>query len=317
MIKTSMIFAGIALAGGLTAAPALAGNYPEQPITVIVPSKAGGSTDRTARLFTELAEKNFEGVHFVIQDIPGSGGQKGFEAIARAQPDGYTIGLNFTPQLVAHVVSQRAQYTLDSFHVMGNVAQDPGIVVVPADSDIMNMADLAAAGAAGSLTVAVNGIGSDDFLAAKQFEAVANVTFNLLPTNGSTEQKAAVLGGHVDAAFMNLSQMIKQHMAGDARIIALLTTQRDEHLPDVGTSAEQGFDVEMRATRGFIAPSGIPDDIQAKLDSMLAEIMASDEFKANAAEGNIFLLPMDGMDYLSYLTDLQTQTQAVYEQAPW
>ena len=317
MNKASMILAGVALASGLAVAPALAGDYPDQPITVIVPSKAGGSTDRTARLFTELAEKNYEGFHFVIQNIPGSGGQKGFEAIARAQPDGYTIGLNFTPQLVAHVVSQRAQYTLDSFHVMGNVAQDPGIVVVPADSDIMNMADLAAAGAAGSLTVAVNGIGSDDFLAAKQFEAVANVTFNLLPTKGSTEQKAAVLGGHVDAAFMNLSQMIKQHMAGDARIISLLTTERDEHLPDVGTSLEQGYDVQMRATRGFIAPAGIPDDIQAKLDSMLAEIMASDEFQTNAAEGNIFLLPMNGEDYLSYLSDLQAQTQVVFESSPW
>ncbi len=316
MFKAS-VFTGMALALGLSAAPAFAGEYPEESITIIVPSKAGGSTDRTARLFTELAEKNYEGFEFVIQNIPGSGGQKGFEAIARAEADGYTIGLNFTPQLVAHIVSGRAQYTLDSFHVMGNVAQDPAIVVVPKDSNIMNMTDLAAAGAAGSLTVAVNGIGSDDFLAAKQFEEIANVTFNLLPTKGSTEQKAAILGGHVDAAFMNLSQMIKQHMAGDARIIALLTTERDEHLPDMPTALEQGYDVQMRATRGFVAPAGIPDEIQSQLDTMLAEVMASDEFKANAATGNIFLLPMSGPDYLAYLTDLQAQTQSVFDTAPW
>ncbi len=313
MFKAS-VFAGVALALGLSAAPALAGDYPNQAITIIVPSKAGGSTDRTARLFTDLAEKNYEGFEFVIQNIPGSGGQKGFEAIARAEADGYTIGLNFTPQLVAHIVSGRAQYTLDSFHVMGNVAQDPGIVVVPADSPIKTMADLAAAS---GLTVAVNGIGSDDFLAAKQFEEAAGVTFNLLPTKGSTEQKAAILGGHVDAAFMNLSQMIKQHKAGDARIIAMLTDARDEHLPDMPTALEQGYDVQMRATRGFVAPAGIPDEIQSQLDSMLAEIMASDAFKANAAKGNIFLLPMSGPDYLAYLTDLQAQTQAVYDQAPW
>ncbi len=314
MFKAS-IFTSVALALGLASAPAaLAGEYPDQPVTIIVPSKAGGSTDRTARLFTELAEKNYEGFEFVIQNVPGSGGQKGFEAIARADADGYTIGLNFTPQLVAHIVSGRAQYTLDSFHVMGNVAQDPGIVVVPADSPIKNMADLAAAS---GLTVAVNGIGSDDFLAAKQFESIAGVTFNLLPTKGSTEQKAAILGGHVDAAFMNLSQMIKQHKAGDARIIAMLTEERDANLPDMPTALEQGYDVQMRATRGFVAPAGIPDEIQSQLDSMLAEIMASDEFKANAAKGNIFLLPMSGPDYLAYLTDLQAQTQAVYDQAPW
>ncbi len=195
--------------------------------------------------------------------------------------------------------------------------QSVTIVVVPKESAIMNMDDLAAAGADGSLTVAVNGIGSDDFLAAKQFEELAGVSFNLLPTKGSTEQKAAILGGHVDAAFMNLSQMIKQHNIGDARIIAMLTRERDPHLPDMPTASEQGYDVFMRATRGFVAPAGIPAEIQAQLDTMLAEVVASDAFKTNAATSNIFLAPMSGPDYLAYLTDLQAQTQAVYDQAPW
>ena len=315
MNKKTLV-AGIILSMGITAV-AEAAEYPDQAITIIVPSKAGGSTDRTARLFIELAEKNYDGFEFIVKNVPGSGGQKGFEAIARADTDGYTIGLNFTPQLVSHVVSGRATYTLDSFHVMGNVAQDPAIVAVPKDSPIMNMADLAAAAMAGPLTVAVNGIGSDDFLAAKSFEAIAGVTFNLLPTKGSTEQKAGVLGGHVDAAFMNLSQMIKQHVAGDARIIALLTAERDSHLPDMPTALEQGFDVQMRATRGFVAPAGIDAAIQAQLDSMLTEIMASDEFQANAAKGSIFLLPQTGPDYLSYLDGLQAETQAVFDASPW
>ncbi len=315
MLKKSL-FAGVVMALGLTAGTAFA-EYPEKSVTIIVPSKAGGSTDRTARLFTELAEKNYDGFEFVINNIPGSGGQKGFEAIARANPDGYTIGLVFTPQLVAHIVSGRAQYTLDSFHIMGNTAQDPGIVVVPKDSPITDMASLAEAAKANSLTVAVNGIGSDDFLAAKAFENVAGVEFNLLPTKGSTEQKAAILGGHVDAAFMNLSQMIKQHKAGDARIIAMLTEERDDHLPDMPTAKEQGITVLMRATRGFVAPAGIDPAIQDQLDKMLTEVMASDEFVANAKTGSIFLLPMSGADYLSYLQSLQAETQAVYDKAPW
>jgi tripartite-type tricarboxylate transporter receptor subunit TctC len=315
MFKKSLIV-GAMVALGMSAGAAFA-DYPEKSITIVVPSKAGGSTDRTARLFTELAEKNYEGFEFVIKNVPGSGGQKGFEAIARADADGYTIGLVFTPQLVAHVVSGRAQYTLDSFHVMGNTAQDPAIVVVPKDSAITDLPSLAAAAKAGSLTVAVNGIGSDDFLAAKSFESATGVEFNLLPTKGSTEQKAAILGGHVDAAFMNLSQMIKQHAAGDARIIALLTDERDSHLPEMTTGKEQGIDVLMRATRGFVAPAGIDGDIQAQLDKMLTEVMASDEFQANAMTGSIFLLPMSGADYLSYLTGLQAETQAVFDKAPW
>ena len=309
------LFSGLILSIFM-ALPAMA-EYPSKPITVIVPSKAGGSTDRTARMITEVAKIQNKGFEFVIKDIPGSGGQKGFEAISRAKPDGYTIGLVFTPQLVAHIVSKRAKYTLDSFHVIGNVAQDPAIVVVPKDSDIKSLADLAKKAKKSALTVAVNGIGSDDFLAAKAFEAQAGVKFNLLPTKGSTEQKAGILGGHVDAAFMNLSQMIAQHMAGDAHIIALLSEERNENLPDIKTSKEQGYEVYMTATRGVVAPAKVDAKILAKLDEILAKVVASDEFKAKAKKGSIYLLPKTGADYLDYLKSLQADTQAVYDKAPW
>ncbi|HIP76776.1 MAG TPA: tripartite tricarboxylate transporter substrate binding protein [Psychromonas hadalis] len=315
MLKKSL-FVGLLLSLGLSVT-AIAGEYPSKPITVIVPSKAGGSTDRTARMITEIAKAQNEGYEFVIKNVPGSGGQKGFEAINRAKADGHTIGLVFTPQLVAHVVSKRAKYNLDSFHVVGNVAQDPAIVVVPKDSKIKNLVDLAEQGKKDALTVAVNGIGSDDFLAAKAFEAKAGVKFNLLPTKGSTEQKAGILGGHVDVAFMNLSQMIAQHKAGDAHIIAVLGEERNENLPDMKTSKEQGFEVYMTATRGVVAPAKVDAKILTKLDEILAKVMASDEFKAKAKKGSIYLLPKTGPEYHSYLKGLQAETQAVYDKAPW
>lgn len=313
------VIAGLAAVFALAMAgvPAFAADYPSKPITIVVPSKAGGSTDTTARIFAEVAKAKYSGFDFVIEDIGGSGGQKGFETIARAKPDGYTIGMVFTPQLVAHVVSKRAKYTLDSFHIMGNVAEDPGIVAVPKDSPINTMAELAKAAKSGNLTVAVNGIGSDDFLAAKTFEKAAGVTFNLLPTNGSTEQKAAILGERVDASFMNLSQMIAQYKAGDAKIIAILTDKRAPSAPKVETAKEQGFDVMMTATRGFVAPAGVAPAIQKKLDDMLAAVMADPEFQAKCAKSKIDLLPMDGPAYKAYLEKLQTSVQSVYNAAPW
>lgn len=297
--------------------PVHADNFPEDSITLIVPSKAGGSTDTTARIFAEIAEARYEGYEFVISNMGGSGGQKGFEAIARADADGYTLGLNFTPQLVAHVASKRAQYTLDSFHVMGNVAQDIGIVVVPKDSAINNLEELTAAAKAGALTVSVNGIGSDDFLAAKAFEKQASVTFNLLPTKGSTEQKAGILGGHVDAAFMNMSQMISQHNAGDARIIAVLAEERDSSADSIATAVEQGYNVLMTATRGFVAPAGIDPTIQSTLDEIFMAVVNDPEFQQRAASSKITLLPMNGADYTDYLQTLLAETQAVYDEAPW
>ncbi len=291
--------------------------YPEKTITVVVPSAAGGSTDTTARIFINAAQKYWPNANFVVKAVPGSGGQKGFEEIARAKKDGYTIGMVFTTQLVSHVVAKRARYTLDSFHVMGNVVDDPVLIVVPKESAIKNLADFIAAAKAKELTVAVNGIGSDDFVAAKDFENKAKVKFNLLPTKGSTEQKALILGNHGDAAFMNLSQMYAAHKNGTARVIALLADARAELLPDVPTAKEQGTDVQLTATRGFVAPAGVDKAILAKLDDLLAKVNQDEQFIADCKKNNFSRLPMPGPEYLKYLKELQAITQVFYDETPW
>ena len=291
--------------------------YPEKPIRIIVPSKAGGSTDTTARLFIKSAKKYWPNAEFIIRNIGGSGGQKGFEEIARAKPNGYTIGMVFTTQIVAHIVSKRARYTLDSFHIIGNAMQDPLIIGVPADSPIKNLKEFIAAAKAKSLTAAVNGIGSDDFVAAKKFEQQTGVKFNLMPTKGSTEQKAMILGGHIDASFMNLSQLQAQHKAGKARIIAILADQRSDILPDVKTAKEQGYPVSMTATRGFVAPAKVDKKILAKLDDLVTKVNKDPEFAAACDKAVLFRLPMTGPEYLKYLTNLQAETQKFYDMNPW
>ena len=84
-----------------------------------------------------------------------------------------------------------------------------------------------------NLLLHVNGIGSDDYIAAKNFEKIAGVEFNLMPTKGSTEQKTAILGGHVDVAFMNLSQMLSNHREGKCNIIAMCTKKRSDFQNDI------------------------------------------------------------------------------------
>jgi tripartite-type tricarboxylate transporter receptor subunit TctC len=306
LIVLALAFPGAALAA-----------YPEKPITIIVPSKAGGSTDTTARLFIKAAKKYWPKAEFVIKNIGGSGGQKGFEEIARARPDGYTIGMIFTTQVVAHIVAKRARYTLDSFHIMGNAMQDPLIIAVPAKSPIKNLKDFVQAAKAKSLTAAVNGIGSDDFIAAKKFELLTGVKFNLMPTRGSTEQKAMILGGHIDASFMNLSQLQAQHKAGKARIIAILADKRSEILPDVKTAAEQGYPVSMTATRGFVAPAKVDKKILAKLDDLVQKVNHDADFAAACDKGVLFRLPMTGPEYRQYLEQLQAEVQKFYDQNPW
>lgn len=292
-------------------------DYPDKSISIVVPSKAGGSTDTTARLFVESAKKYWKDASFKIVNKPGAGGLIGFNVITRSKPDGYTLGLVFTPQLVAHVAAKRAKYNLDDFRVIGNVAEDPGIVAVPADSDINSLADLVKKGKEKKLTVAVNGIGSDDFLAAKNFEELTGLEFNLMPTKGSTEQKTAILGGHVDASFMNLSQMLSQHKAKKAKIIAVLTKERSTYAPEIPTSVEQNYNVLMTATRGFVVRKEVKDEVYNQLVDVYNKVIKDPEFIERSSKSYIFLGPLDGKAYKAYLEELQKTTQKVYDKNPW
>ncbi len=293
------------------------GAYPSKTIKLVVPSKAGGSTDTTARLFADVAKKYWKDADFMVVNKPGAGGLIGFEAISRSKPDGYTWGLVFTPQLVAHIVAKRAKYKLDDFKVVGNIAEDPGVVVVPPDSKIQNLADLVKAAKEKKLTVAVNGIGSDDFLAVKNFEKLSNVTFNLMPTKGSTEQKAAILGSHIDASFMNLSQMLSQHKAKKAKIIAILSKKRSSFAPDVATAIEQKYNVLMTATRGYVVNAKVKDEIYKKIEDLYKKVVNDEDFVKKCANTYIFLDPMDGKTYTTYLKELQQDTKKVYDVSPW
>ena len=223
----------------------------------------------------------------------------------------------FTPQFVAHIVSTKAKYSMDSFKVVGNIAEDPGIVVVNSESKIRNLDDLIAAAKASKITASVNGIGSDDFLAAKNFEELTGVKFNLLPTKGSTEQKTAILGNHVEVSFMNLSQMLSNHKAGKARIIAVLSKERAAVAKDIPTSFEQGINLEMTATRGMVISSKVNKDIADKITDLFNKVVADKDFQERAAKSFIFLDPRDSVSYTQYLKDLKISTQKVYDKTPW
>lgn len=292
-------------------------DYPSKTIKLVVPSKAGGSTDTTARLFIDTAKKYWKDSDFIVVNKPGAGGLIGFSYEQRQKADGYTLGLMFTPQFVAHIVSKKAKYTLDSFNIIGNIAQDPGIVVVNADSSIKSLDDLVEVAKTKKITAAVNGIGSDDFLAVKQFEEKAGVSFNLLPTKGSTEQKTAILGNHVEVSFMNLSQMLSNHNAGKVRIIAILDDKRASVAPEIKTSLEQNYDVKMTATRGLVISSKVKKEVADKITDLYTKVINDPAFQEKAKKSFIFLNPRTGSEYKSYLQSLQNDTQKVFDKTPW
>jgi tripartite-type tricarboxylate transporter receptor subunit TctC len=309
--------------GMLTALPIMAEGqaekaYPSDTIEIVVPSKAGGSTDALARIFVQIAKKHYPEAEFAVVNKPGSGGQQGFEYIAAAKPDGYTLGLVFTVQLPSHVVSGRARYVLDDFHYLNQILADPSIVVVPKDSPVNSIEELISTAKSTEMTASVNGIGSDDHLAMMLFQSATGVEFSVIPASGSSEQKANVMGGHVDVAFMNISQMISQHNNGEAKVLAILGDDKDERALDIPTIGEVGFDsVKMSGTRGFVVQKDAPAEVKAVLEEMMNTVTSDPEFAETLRKSNQTFVYKDGASYETFMHNLQKDMEVLYAKEPW
>ena len=301
----------------LGASVAGAAEYPAKPVTIIVASNAGGGTDTMARLFAKFAEKYFP-QPFVINNIDGAGGQRGFEALARAKKDGYTIGTLYTPHLTAHMSAKRARYTLDDFAMLYNLVTDPGVLVVPSSSPFNNIQDIidAEKAAPGTLTGSTSGPGGDDAFALAQFNEATGCTVKSVPTTGSSNAKATVMGGHVSMGFMNLSQIESNMRAGEIRILAMMTAKRHPNVPEIPTFTELGYKVISDSSRGFAAPAGIPDEVYAKLLETFEKVLADPEF-LEAAKEQLQMNAMNPEEYKAYLQDLLKVTDRAYEKDPW
>ena len=270
-----------------------------------------------ARIFAKTAKKHL-GQQFVIINKPGAGGQIGFEAIAKAKPDGYTIGAVFTPHLMAHKSAGRASYTLASFTPLINLVTDPGVLVVNANSPFKTVKDIVdqAKLKPNSLTASTTGAGGDDFFALVKFSEIAGVTIKDIAAKGSSAQKASLLGGHLDMGFMNYSQVEPNVKSGDLRIIAVLAQERLSYSPDTPTMKEQGYDISSDSSRGFVAPAGIPEDVRKILAEGFSKVMKDPEF-IKAAEGNLLLNEMTPDAYSKYLNEQQEKTDAAFSKNPW
>ncbi len=292
-----------------------ASGYPEKEIEIVVASKANGSTDKLAKEFIKAAKRHLPTANFKITNKAGEAGLLGFNYIKSAPADGYTIGLIFTPHFLSHITSSKANYKLSDFTALGKLSDDPNIIVVNIDSEIKTVEDFLKLSKERPLAVAVNGIGSDDFLAAKDFEHITKIEYMLAMTDGSTEQKEAVLEGYVEAAFMNLSQMLEKHKEKKVRILATLTENRV--IDTIPAVKDSGYTVLMTATRGFVVNSKVPDDVKLVLTKLVQDVALDTEFKKSIEALNISLDYATPEDYMKYLLQLKENTDNIFARYKW
>ena len=240
-----------ALAGtGLPAAQAQ-GDWPNRPIRLIVPFPPAGGTDVISR---EIAAKlgAATGWNIVVDNRPGAGGNIGLDAVAKAAPDGYTIGMGQAANLAINpALYPRMPYDpLRDFALVTTVASQPNVLVVAKGAPWRTLAELVAAAKAkrGGLTAGNAGSGTVGHLAGEMFALRAGVEFVSVPYRGAGPVVTDLLAGRVDLFFANPLAVKGTLESGDLRAIAVTSAARMRTLPDVPTIAESGY-IRARATR--------------------------------------------------------------------
>ena len=268
-------------------APASAQAYPSRPIKLIVPFPAGGGTDLIAReVANKVAVAN--GWSIIIDNKPGSGGNLGVDAAAKAPADGYTLVLGQTSNLAINpTLYAKLPYNPEKdLTPIVEVASAPLVLVVAADSPYKTLADVVAAAKAKpeSLNYASSGSGTVAHLATEMFQKTAGVKFTHVPYKGAAQGSTDLIGGQIQMYMSSVPTLIGYVKNGKMRAIAVTSPKRTADLPSVPTVAESGFKgFEAVTWFGVAGPAGLPKDVVAKLNGAFNKALHDPEVKKKLA----------------------------------
>ena len=302
----------------LIAGAAMAQDYPEKPIEVIVGYSAGGGTDVMARTAAPFIEKYLgDGASLVVKNMPGASGQIGVTEVANADPDGYTLGTFNLPGMMARTIDRKADYSADSFTYLANVVNDPNVIVTSKRSGIETMDQLVeeARENPGAVTVGMSSLGGDDHFMLIKLQNLTETEFTIVPFRGSAPARTALMGGHVAMGILNISEVAS--FQDDLNVLGIATTERSDFAPDLPTFAEQGYELVNGSMRGFVAPKGLPEDVVAKLLAASEQLNGDEEFLAAMAATSNPVEVVTGNDFKVLTQDLWDLAKGVWDETPW
>lgn len=248
-----------ALGGMAISAPALAGEFPEKPLTLVIPYKAGGSTETMARLYSKALGKEL-GQTVIIKTRPGAGGAVGTTEVAAAKPDGYTLLFAASFSLLWPPITQKVEYDLNSFDYVGQVTEYQNAIVARSDAPFNTLAELYAYAKKKHLNYADQTPMSRRFI--DYLAGLEGVKWTGIPTRGGGEMVPFLLGGKIDFAY---SGGIHNRYAGKIKVLASLNAGRLIASPDVPAVSEK-FGISMPSQAVIAVPKGTPKDVLAKLE---------------------------------------------------
>lgn len=261
----------------------------QRPIRLIVPYAAGGPIDTTARILAERVKDSLGPV--IIDNKPGAGGNIGADLVAKAAPDGLTIGIAATATNAVNpwLYGKMPFNAATDFAPITQMVRVPNVLVMNAEVaqrlKIDTVAELIAYGKAhpGKLNYGSGGNGSAGHLAGEMFKKEAGIFAVHIPYNGGNPAQLALLSGQVDFNFDNLATAAPNIRSGKLKAIAVTTAQRSPALPEVPTVAAtlKGFSID--TWWGLVAPAGTPPNVVARLNQAFVEALSAPETKTRFA----------------------------------
>ena len=283
-ITAAAAMSGVAL---LRAGPAAAQAYPQRPVKIIVPYPPGGGTDVFSRLLAAQMEREF-GQTLVVDNRGGGGSTIGTQAVATAQPDGYTIGMMDSAFVTnPGLFKDKLPYdTRKDFIPVSLLSRTQLVLCVHGSSPFKTAQELVAFAKAnpGKLTLASAGIGTGIHLASEQFRQVTGIEFVTVPYRGGAPALADFLSGKVDFTFGAVPSIREHILAGKARGLGM-TRGRAPQLPDIPSMEELGYgSVDSASEMGLVVPAATPAAIVEKLQQISVNAVKNDAFRQNLLE---------------------------------
>ena len=270
------IGAGLALAAMLAALPgAGAQDYPSRPVKIIVPFPAGGTADVMPRVIGEWLSRKW-GQPVVVENRTGAAGNIGAEAVAKAEPDGYTLLSAPPPPLVINQnLYPKMGFDPTEFVPIVIMGRVPNALVINAKLPFNSVAELIAYAKAnpGKLTSATQGNGTTSHLTSELFQLMADVKFQHVPYRGSAPALTDLVAGSVDLMFDNLGVSLPLVKSGQLKLLGVATPKRMASLPDVPTIAETLPGFESAAWFAIVAPPKTPQAVVDKINADVNEAL--------------------------------------------
>jgi tripartite-type tricarboxylate transporter receptor subunit TctC len=299
------------------AAPARAQDYPVRPVKIMIAFPVGGLLDTVSRIVGEKLG-SLLGQQFVIEARPGAGGTLATAAVARAEPDGYTLMMiNDNHSLNPSVFKNIPYDSIKDFAPVGFVGSAPLVFTVNAGLSPRTVKEVVelARDKRGTLTYGSVGVGSAAHLAGEMFTTAAGVPMQHVPYRGGAPALNDLVAGHLNTMMLSAVVALPHIEAGKLRPVAVTHSSRLEVLPNVPTMAEAGYPLEASYWFGLVAPAGTPAPVVARLEKALAEVLTMPEVKKRLTDMGAVVTPLGARDFSAFIRSEMTKWADVIAKA--